>query len=86
VFTLRLQPGNPDRMIAATYGRGVYQYCFAAACVKSVPNQTFPNTVISTLPNTAGGAQPTWALLPPAAMVMGAGLMLRRRRRRNSTI
>ncbi|HET6793506.1 MAG TPA: sialidase family protein, partial [Acidimicrobiales bacterium] len=28
VFTLRLQPGNPNRMIAATYGRGVWQYSF----------------------------------------------------------
>lgn len=28
VFTIRLQPGNPDRMIAATYGRGVYQFQF----------------------------------------------------------
>ncbi|HET6811221.1 MAG TPA: hypothetical protein VFH50_09450 [Acidimicrobiales bacterium] len=30
VFTLRLQPGNPNRMIAATYGRGVYQFQFPA--------------------------------------------------------
>jgi hypothetical protein len=28
VFTLRLQPGNPNRMIAATYGRGVWQFQF----------------------------------------------------------
>jgi hypothetical protein len=28
VFTIRLQPGNPNRMIAATYGRGVYQFEF----------------------------------------------------------
>ena len=25
VFTLRLQPGHPNRMIAATYGRGIWQ-------------------------------------------------------------
>ena len=80
VFTLRLQPGNPDRMIAATYGRGVYQYCFAAACVKSVPNEI----IGTTLPNTAGGTQPVWALLPPMTMLVVAGIMLGRRRRHSS--
>ena len=30
VFTLRLQPGDPNRMIAATYGRGVYQFRFGS--------------------------------------------------------
>jgi hypothetical protein len=30
VFTIRLQPGNPNRMIAATFGRGVWQYNFPA--------------------------------------------------------
>jgi hypothetical protein len=30
VSTLRLKPGDPDTMIAATYGRGVYTYHFGA--------------------------------------------------------
>jgi hypothetical protein len=31
VFTLRINPTNPDLMVAATFGRGVYQYNFTAA-------------------------------------------------------
>ena len=31
VFTVRLSPANPNLMIAATYGRGVYQYTFTDA-------------------------------------------------------
>jgi hypothetical protein len=33
VFTIRLSPSNPDLMIAATYGRGVYAYTFGTAPV-----------------------------------------------------
>jgi hypothetical protein len=33
VFTIRLSPSNPNLMIAATYGRGVYQYTFSSAPV-----------------------------------------------------
>jgi photosystem II stability/assembly factor-like uncharacterized protein len=38
VFTLELKPGDPDTMIAATQGRGVYRYQFkdpAKACTSS---------------------------------------------------
>jgi hypothetical protein len=31
VLKVRLQPGDPDHLIAATYGRGVYSYRFAPA-------------------------------------------------------
>ncbi len=30
IATLRLQPGNEDRLLAATYGRGIYSYRFPA--------------------------------------------------------
>jgi hypothetical protein len=30
ISTLRLKPGDPDLLVAATYGRGVYTYRFPA--------------------------------------------------------
>ncbi|MGI8609319.1 MAG: WD40/YVTN/BNR-like repeat-containing protein [Candidatus Dormibacteria bacterium] len=80
VFTLRLQPGNTDRMIAATYGRGVYQYCFAAACANAAPPIVGPNTAstITTLPNTAAGG-PLWPLVPTGVVVAATAAILARR-------
>ncbi|GAC1584455.1 MAG: hypothetical protein NVS3B24_23640 [Candidatus Dormibacteria bacterium] len=93
VFTLRLQPGNPDRMIAATYGRGVYQYCFAAACANAVAPVSAPGSPtlapglapgLTQLPNTAAPGSP-WPLLPTGLVVAGAAALLLRRRRPRAT-
>ncbi|MEO8687558.1 MAG: PPC domain-containing protein [Solirubrobacteraceae bacterium] len=37
VYTLELKPGDPNTLIAATQGRGVYRYSFAAAPQKNLP-------------------------------------------------
>jgi hypothetical protein len=85
VFTLRFQPGQPDRMVAATYGRGVWQYCFSAACqTAGAPLVTTPPSVITGTggtPGTSTGA-PLWPLLPTGlAVALASGLLARRRRR-----
>jgi hypothetical protein len=36
VFTVRINPTHPDLMVAATYGRGVYEYDFSSP-VSAVP-------------------------------------------------
>jgi hypothetical protein len=47
VDTLRIAPGNPDLMIAALWGRGVWAYCFTGSVCPSniaVGNGPLPNT------------------------------------------
>ncbi|MDQ6748092.1 MAG: hypothetical protein M3010_08330, partial [Candidatus Dormibacteraeota bacterium] len=85
VMTLRMQPGSNDRMIAATFGRGVYSFCFSGA---SCPASTVPATpttpaVLDMLPPTASAriAAPAGALAVVAAIAL---LVLGRRRRRAS--
>jgi hypothetical protein len=79
VFTIRLQPGNPDRMIAATYGRGVQQYNFNSG---SNPVSTNPTSGggVTVLPNTAALAP--YSPLVPTGLAVGVatGLLWRRRR------
>ena len=76
VNTVRVSPGNPDLLIAATWGRGVYSYCFAGA---TCPADTIvPPTP---LPNTArAGFLAAWLLLPLAIGLAVVSLTRRRRR------
>jgi hypothetical protein len=50
ISTLRLKPGDPDLMVAATYGRGVYTYRFGDDSGRCAPKAGAPGT-----PGTAGG-------------------------------
>jgi hypothetical protein len=83
VFTLRLQPGNPDRMIAATFGRGVYQYCFSAACQAAAASPAGPVPLVpgvTSLPDTAAFA-PLLLVVPSGlALALAAGVLAWRRR------
>jgi hypothetical protein len=75
VDTIRISPGNPDLLIAATWGRGIYSYCFAGA---TCPSDTFVPPV--ELPNTArAGFLVAWLLLP--LTILAGALALARRRR-----
>ncbi|HZS15371.1 MAG TPA: hypothetical protein VFC09_12305 [Candidatus Dormibacteraeota bacterium] len=82
--TVQLQPGNPNRLFAATYGMGVWEYDFPAA------HQVSASTVTSSSPTTARALPNTSAAegaLRPAGMAATAGLLggwvaLRRRSRR----
>jgi hypothetical protein len=49
ISTLRLKPGDPDLLVAATYGRGVYTYRFGADAERCPPKAGAPGTT------TAGG-------------------------------
>ena len=81
IFTMRLQPGNTDRLIISTYGRGDQEICLAAACAITGPNTGPTTTGVTTLPNTAAGA-PAWPLVPTGVLVAAtAGLLAHRRRR-----
>ncbi|MHB8509669.1 MAG: hypothetical protein ACYDGR_13645 [Candidatus Dormibacteria bacterium] len=68
VFTLRLDPSNPDRMIASTYGRGVYQYVFSAAS-STAPTST-PTPTQPQLPNTGAGFSGSRLPLPAIPIVL----------------
>jgi len=83
VFTLRTQPGNPDRVIAATYGRGVQQYDFngvaGVTTTPSLPTTASGAAPASTLPNTGPVPAPAWpALFGIPALAVGARLRRRR--------
>src|SRR5581483_6815405 len=80
--TVQLQPGNPNRLFAATYGMGVWEYDFAADQRLSASTVT-SNSPGATLPNTAAAD----LALRPAGVAATAGLLggwlaLRRRTRR----
>ena len=85
VFTIRQAPGNPDLLVAATFGRGVWKYNFAVSAAGNTPTPA-PTVAVpggpSTLPNTAAGELP--AALPVVALA-GTLAMLRWRRRRRLT-
>ncbi|HEV3232821.1 MAG TPA: hypothetical protein VG245_11280, partial [Candidatus Dormibacteraeota bacterium] len=68
VFTLRLQPGHPDTMIAATFGRNVWKYNFAGAGVVAAPSPS-PSPTAAPLPNTGRS-------VPPALLLLGILLAL----------
>jgi hypothetical protein len=63
VFTLRTQPGNPNLMVAATYGRGVQKYSFVNAA-------TTTNTTTLGTPNTAA-ERPLSPVIPGGLAVLG---------------
>lgn len=81
VDTLRISPGNPDLMIAALWGRGVWAYCFSGAVC---PSNIFVNQ--GPLPNTSGAtrgiAVGLWlaGLVALAAAGWGSWRIQRRRR------
>jgi len=68
VTMLKLQPGNPNRLFASTFGRGVWTYDFPA-------DAQLPVTRAES--SRFGGALPAWTLL-----VLIAGRALRARARR----
>ena len=80
VDTLRISPGNPDLMVAALWGRGVWAYCFSGT---TCPSDITPKiTPTGPMPNTsAGQAIATWLLAPGLLALMLAGMVARRRRR-----
>jgi photosystem II stability/assembly factor-like uncharacterized protein len=81
VDTLRISPGNPDLMIAALWGRGVWAYCFSG---QTCPSDTTPKVTPAgpIMPNTATGqAIASWLLVPGILAFVLAGLVARRRRR-----
>ena len=44
ISTLRFKPGDPDLLVAATYGRGVYTYRFGADDARCAPKPGAPAT------------------------------------------
>jgi hypothetical protein len=94
VFTIRLQPGNPDRMIAATYGRGVWQYSFVnqfnATGAGVTPTGSAPTTTTGgnglapgaiATPNTSGGSAAVWPAIGALALLVAVPVRRRRNRR-----
>jgi hypothetical protein len=84
VDTIRLAPGNPDLVVAALWGRGVWTYCFTGAHCPASVNAAGPaptvTSVIDHLPDTAAGlaAGPAATLL---LVLLVAGTLGWRRRR-----
>ena len=74
LYTLQLKPGDPDLLVAATYGRGVWTYRFpkVAAAGAAVPKAVIPVT----------GRDPSPDLVIAALVLMAA---LAARRVRSST-
>jgi hypothetical protein len=79
VDTLRIAPGNPDLMIAALWGRGVWAYCFSGSVC---PSNIFTGGP-ENLPNTAAlRLLAPWALLAALVAFLLAGLVTARQARR----
>jgi hypothetical protein len=72
-MTMRIDPANPDRMIVATNGRGVYQYTFSDA--------TQP--LAQPLPNTTAAVGAALPLGVPAGVALLAWLGITRGRARD---
>ncbi len=75
VLSIKNWPGKPDRVVLATFGRGVYSYQFGNAVPVVVPPKK---------PTTGGGGGLAATGLPVATtilalLVLGGGLALRRR-------
>ena len=76
VFTIRLSPSNPNLMIAATYGRGVYQYTFPGTPV-FLPSHYVslaPSRILDTRLSTKGSC--SVAGTTHACNTLGAGQSL----------
>ena len=91
VVSVKNQPGAPDRVVLATFGRGVYAYTLAARAVAGGPAAGAPRPGKApgagagpgAGPSTAGGSLPTTGL-PVALGVVAVvsllgGLLVRRR-------
>ena len=78
VFTLRLAPGNANLMIAATYGRGVYEYTFTDT-PPGLPSQFVslpPSRLLDTRLPTQGSCSATGTgTAEPCATLGGAQSM-----------
>jgi photosystem II stability/assembly factor-like uncharacterized protein len=97
VFTMRLQPGNNDRMVIATYGRGDWLYCFAGPCATgaNVTRSTTTGsngsnggssgnggtTALIGTPNTSAVPAPLWPALGAATLLVAIPVQRRRKRR-----
>jgi len=83
--TIRLQPGNADRLFAATYGKGVWVYDFpGSAHITAAPVPVSANDGRSSgiaLPNTAAVSVRTGGEAL-GALLLGGAVALRSRRRR----
>ena len=79
VKTIRLQPGHPDVLLAATWGRGAYTLCLAPTC----PLSGVVTPVVPHVPNTAAGVAALLLPWTPVVLVLAAAVavMLPRRRR-----
>ncbi|MGB2940226.1 MAG: hypothetical protein WBD38_08015 [Candidatus Dormiibacterota bacterium] len=78
VDTIRIAPGNPDLMVAALWGRGVWAYCFTGAVC---PSNIFTNN--GPLPNTAEArSMATWLWVAGLALFALAAAAARRLYRR----
>lgn len=86
VTSVQLMPGNPNRLLAATYGRSLWVYDFpASAAVATPPPATGVAGASGALPNTAAGAASTWLPMALSAIALAAVVATvpaRRRRRR----
>ena len=82
--TIQLQPGNDNKLYAATYGMGVWEYDFpsSAAVHASVAGSGATGGPAAVLPNTAGGIPPLRAAGLAAVALLGGWVLLGSRRRR----
>jgi hypothetical protein len=89
ITTLQLQPGNPNRLFASSYGRGIWYYDFPAAAhlTQSQVNGTTSGgglgAVSSGIPNTSGIAIEATRLSSLAGLMLLGGWGAARRRRRH---
>lgn len=87
VTTIRTDPANADRIVVATFGRGVYEYRFPPGRTTPPEPPTPPTLQPTTRPRGNGGQPPlpsTGGLgIPLLALAgaTGAALLVRRRRR-----
>ena len=81
VFQLTPSPASPDRIYAATYGRGVWSFSFSGAAATPAPSGPAPKLPVGVLPVT-GSRHPwvPWAGASAAFLALGLGLLRRRTR------
>jgi hypothetical protein len=87
VVSVQVDPGNPNRLLVATYGRGLWVYDFPTGSVAPVPSSASQSrsggTAAIALPNTAAaGLAALPAGLGAGAFVFGLAWLGARRRRR----
>ena len=75
VFTIRISPSNPNLMIAATYGRGVYKYTFTDS-LPGLPSRYVslpPSRVLDTRLPAKGSCSVTSTGTAEACTTLGGG-------------